>query len=162
VPFDDLSEILDPHLRLPIGGRTYLVPGVNAAIGLRLQALQAVAQQRRLSGSERESLQLGDDDELDLVRDCLGAAYQQMVDDDVPWDWIKHAGMTAFLRWTTGQEAAERFWRSPLGEAPGTPSPGRPRTSTTTAAAPSTRRPASTSGTRSRKKSSAATPRSRA
>lgn len=155
--FADLSEILDPTLRLPIRGKTYVIPPVSAAVGLRLQALRAVITRQKLTGSERESLRLGDNEELDLVRDCLGTAYGEMVADDVPWEHVKHAGMTAYIRWTTGEAAAETFWRSPLGEALGAPSSGRPKTPRTTGAASTTKAPASGSGTRSRRKSSSGT-----
>lgn len=160
--FDDLAATFDPTLRLTIGGKVYRVPPPSAAVGLQLQALQALALLARtgapMRASDRARLALDDDDELDLVVKSLGSAYQDLVDDGVPYPYLVHAGVTAYLYWTVGPEKAETFWRSHQGEAqrppfggPGSPAPVTVAASTRTAAGSGTRTPRPGSGTSARK-----------
>jgi len=147
--FADLADFFDPSLRLPIRGKTYVVPPLPAAAGLRFQALHNIAMARaaRQPLSERDLalLDLDDEAEADLQRTALGGAWQEMVDDGLDWPTIQHAGTTAYVHWTQGRARAEEFWASP-GKAP---APALSPPSTTTAGASTTRAPASTSGTRS-------------
>ncbi|MGW1679394.1 DUF7426 family protein [Saccharopolyspora sp. NPDC002376] len=120
----DLSEVLDPGLSLPISGTTYTVPPPDAETGLRLQRLSdwmMTAAAAVQSGSDAptpgEQL-LSDSEELDLYRDSLGTAYDEMIADAVAWPWLKVAGMTAFTHWTVGAEQAQAIW-----EAGGRPEP---------------------------------------
>lgn len=119
---DDLADTFDPYLELPIRGKTYRVPPPDAATGLQLQALQALALMARtgapMRASDRARLTLDDDDELDLTRKSLGPAFEELVADGVPYPYLVHAGVTAYLFWTVGRERAEEFWRSRSGEAP--------------------------------------------
>lgn len=156
MPMKDLADVFDPDLRLPIRGKTYTVPAPTAEVGLRLAALSAIADATAATDGDTlaaaaEALQLDDGDELDFHKDCLGTAYQQMLDDKLPYAYIEHAAATAFLYWTKGADAGEWYWNAG-GKA--TPSLAAPTPdSDSTAAASTTSTPASTSGTTSRPKS---------
>lgn len=164
--FKDLREFLDPTLRLPIGGKEYVIPAPSASAGLRLEALLALGVAARngveLSKQDKAALRLDDDQEIDLYRDALGTAYDEMVADGVSLPELQHAGATAFIKWTQGEAAAEAFWESG-GKGPAAPATlnraarrALAATSTGTAAATTTKRPARGSGTTSRPKSSRA------
>jgi len=142
--FRDLSEVLDTGLPLPINGKTYVVPPVDAETGLRLQRLAEVATQAAKATEDGESLDaivLDDDTEVDLYRDALGAAYDEMLVDRVPWPALKVAGVTAWLDAAVSREAAEAYWN-----AAGDPE-ALAGNRATRRAARSTRRPDSASGT---------------
>lgn len=114
--YRDLSEVLNPGLPLPIKGTIYRVPPPDAETGLRLQRLSdwmmaaaAAAQSGSDAPTPGDQL-LSDSEELDLYRDSLGTAYDDMIADAVPWPWLKVAGMTAFTHWTVGPDEAEKVW----------------------------------------------------
>ncbi|MEV5537458.1 hypothetical protein AB0L13_11410 [Saccharopolyspora shandongensis] len=111
----DLSEVLDPELLLPIKGKIYRVPPVDAETGLRLQRLAEHAAKLAHAveaGDEPDTEALGDDNELDLYRDALGSAYGEMLADRVPFAWLKIAGITAWLHAAVGAERAEAYWNA--------------------------------------------------
>ena len=111
----DLSEVLDPDLCLPIRGKTYRVPPVDAETGLRLQRLAehtAKIAHAIDNGESPDAEALGDDSELDLYRDALGTAYEEMLADRVPFAWLKVAGITAWLHAAVDAEQAEAYWNS--------------------------------------------------
>lgn len=162
MPLDDLASLFDPDLLLPVGGKTYRVRPPSAAVGLRMQGLQALAVKRaagvQLSAMDEARLRLGDDEEVDLLRDALGAVYDQMITDDVPFPYLQHAGMTAFFHWAVGPKRAEEYWRSREGEARRPLSAAADAKASTSTAAVSTTKPARRgSGTTSHPKSSAGT-----
>jgi hypothetical protein len=143
--FRDLSEVLNAGLSLPINGTTYLVPPVDAETGLKLQRLAEVASQvaqAAESGEPLDEVALDDAAEVDLYRDALGSAYDEMIADRVPWPALKVAGVTAWLDAAVSREAAEAYWN-----AAGDPNQMAGNRETRRAAARSTRRPASASGT---------------
>ncbi|GGM65220.1 hypothetical protein GCM10012275_39730 [Longimycelium tulufanense] len=147
--FRDLSELLDPGLPLPINGKTYVVPPPDAQTGLRLQRLAehaAKVAQAAESGEPLDAVALDDDDEIDLYRDALGSAYDEMLADQVPWPALKIAGITAWLDAAVSRDAAETYWH-----AAGNPERAA-GSRATRAAARSTRRPASASGTTPRRR----------
>lgn len=150
---DDLATLLDPTLRLPIGGKQYVVPAPTARVGLRLEALLAVAVATN-AGTElpdrfKDALQV--DEPVDLVKDALGPAYDEMVDDGLSLPLIRHAGQTAFRHWTSGPAAGAAYWAAAGAAAD---AEGKGSTSTSTAEATSTPPQASTSGTTSHRTSS--------
>lgn len=152
--FRDLSEVLDTGLPLPINGKTYLVPPVDAETGLRLQRLAELATaaaQAVKSGEPLDAIALDDAGEIDLYRDALGTAYDEMVADRVPWPALKLAGVTAWLDAAVGREAAEAYWNA--AGNPEAPAGNR----ATRRAARSTRQPASVSGTTRTRKATAKT-----
>lgn len=111
----DLSEVLDPDLSLPIRGKTYRVPPVDAETGLRLQRLAEHAAKLAHAveaGESPDAEALGEDSELDLYRDALGSAYEEMLGDKVPFAWLKVAGITAWLHAAVGAEQAEAYWNA--------------------------------------------------
>lgn len=153
--YRDLDELLDGGLDLPIGGKLYRVPPVNAETGLRLQRLHdwmfgvAAAVKAHeddpgqdLALPEPAAELLTDAQELDMYRKSLGTAYDEMIDDGVAWPRFKVAGMTAFLHHTQSAEAAERYWN-----AGGRPEASAGNRAGRRAAARSTPPPASASGT---------------
>jgi hypothetical protein len=143
--FRDLSEVLDAGMSLPIKGKTYVVPPVDAETGLRLQRLAEVAAQAAKAvenGEPLDSIVFDDDDEVDLYREALGAAYEEMLADRVSWPALKIAGVTAWLDAAVNRETAEAYWN-----AAGDPEALAGNRTTRRAAARSTRRPASASGT---------------
>lgn len=171
--FGDLSEFLDPTLRLPIDGKEYVVPPADAATGLYCQkflgAIKSLA--KAITGQDVDEDQDEDEDapapnvdadavevlddhqEVELYQRCLGPVYQELLDDGVDWPRIRHAGMTAFWYVAAGEQRAEQFWRGEVGKA-GNRAERRRKTSSSTAAASTTRKRASTSGTSSRRTSS--------
>lgn len=112
---DDLAAFMDPTLRLPIGGREYVVE-CSAWDGLYLH--------RDVFGDP--TLVLGDDAERELILRMLGDTYQRMVDDGIGWPRIAHAGRTALFWFGIGPEAGQRYWESAGGAAPGNPLPPSP------------------------------------
>lgn len=164
--YRDLNEFFDPGLRLPIGGKKYQIPPIDAETGLYCQALvdAGLAEAQGSTPSEADTAKLDDLAERDLYRDLLGPAYDQMIRDGVSWPALQHAAQTALIHFTAGEEAAEEFWLS--GGKPQPRQPGdhkaaggqtRQRSSRSTGAASTTRQRASTSGTTSRSGSSRAT-----
>jgi hypothetical protein len=129
---------------------------VDAETGLRLQRLAELAARAARADETGETLDevgLDDDNEVDLYRDALGSAYEQMVADRVPWPALKVAGITAWLDAAVSREAAEKYWH-----AAGDPEAFAGNRTTRRAAARSTRQPASASGTtRARKTTTAGT-----
>lgn len=145
--FRDLSEVLDAGLPLPYKGKTYLVPAVDAETGLRLQRLTEVAAQAAQAaedGVPLDTVALDDAEEIDLYRDALGTAYDEMLADRVPFDVLKVAAVTVWLNTTVSREAAEAYWN-----AAGAPDPEAlaGNRATRRAGVRSTRRPGSGSGT---------------
>lgn len=155
----DATEVLDLTLDLPIRGKTYRVEPPTAAVGAalmnRLAAGVAVDAGLTLSDEDRAQATVGGDDEDEFARMCLGSAFDEMVVDDLPKPLLDFAVSTAFIAWTMGKDAAVAWWESG-GKVPGAgkrPS-GLPRMETQTprAAATTTPKRASRSGTSAKKK----------
>jgi len=153
--FQDLGDLLDAGLSLPYKGKTYLVPPVDAETGLRFQRLAEVAAQlahAAETGQELEAEVLDDAGEVDLYRDALGPAYEEMLADRVPWPMLKTAAVTAWLDAAVSREAAEAYWN-----AAGAPDPeALAGNRASRRAARSTRQPGSASGTTRTRKATAA------
>ncbi len=160
----DALEVLDLTLRLPVGDRTYVVRPPAAAVGIRLANMLAtglVVDALAASGMEGQDIDTAraglviNDDDHDFARDCLGAAYDEMLADDLPHPVIELAVSTAFLAWTAGKATAEAWWESG-GKAPTLPKrpAGAPPTETPTpqAAATMTKTRVSRNGTKRRKR----------
>ena len=160
----DALEVLDLTLRLPVGDRTYVVRPPAAAVGIRLANMLAtglVVDALAASGMEGQDIDTAraglviNDDDHDFARDCLGAAYDEMTNDGVPYPVVELAISTAFLAWTAGKATAEAWWESG-GKAPTPPTSktaGLPTvTPTPQAAATTTQTRVSRSGTKRRKR----------
>lgn len=105
---------------------------------------------------------LGEEEVMDMKatrawwRDLLTApVFDSMIEDDLEWEWIGHAANVCWFRILQGIDQAERIWERVVasGGAPASPNreARRSSTPTTRAAAPSTRKRASASGTTTRK-----------
>lgn len=129
----DLREFHDPHLYLPIGGKTYKVECPDAARGLELR--------RMLNDPE---IRWTDEEELSELADLLGAtidvnadgdpvykggAWGEMVDDGISWPEIVHAGRTALVHYGQSAALGEIYWETALtGASSGNPLPPMPTT----------------------------------
>ncbi len=152
--FKDLREFFDGSLRLPIDGKTYVIPPISAEDGLWAQALLDVAVKADggAEASEDDVAVLNDDDERNLYERMLGPVYDEMKADKIDWPSIARAGTTAYLFFTVGEEAAQSFWQSgSSGEAQG-PNREQRRSSRTTSSRSgrSTKTAGSRAGTTSR------------
>ncbi len=163
----DALEVLDLTLTLPVGGKTYRVDPPTAAVGAHLANMLArgvfldALVEAGMEGDDiaEAAADLHVDTETpegrDFARDCLGAAYDQMLADGIPQPVMELAIATAFLAWTAGKAAAEAYWDT--GGKPPAPTAtsrtGRPtETRTRPAAASTTRKRGSRSGTKKRKR----------
>lgn len=150
--FADLDEFFDDTLKLPVGGKTYVIASVDAETGLWCQRMLSTAAEvatgSDLSETEVGDLLLDDDQERDLYRRVLGDVYDELVADKVGWERLKHVGTTAFM-WAAGnKQTAEDFWLSG-GEA-GSGEPQRPVPQDHKAPAKKKARPASRAGSTKR------------
>lgn len=143
---NDLRTFLDqPTLTLPVGGKKYTVQPCRADVWLRLQEIARRAEDdptaEATPDTELFKLALGDDLYTKLLPLVTGPE-------------LRHIGTTAYLWQLGNHEFAARFWAS--GGKASTPAPKTPtrtRRATHTGEGTTTRRPASGSGTSTRKKS---------
>lgn len=143
MPFEDLAAFVRPGFDLPVLGRSYYVPPPNARDGAWLQALidgvESVVLTSAIGAANKAVLD--DEQERTAYQIALGDAYQEMADAGVPWPVLKHAGWTAWMFWTRGQAAAERYWQhfgEGLGKAETTESSPGPTSGATPPGDPST------------------------
>lgn len=152
--FEALDELLDEALTLPVPGgdgtvREYRIPSPPAEDGLRIQRLMALAEKVANGADDGNVEVLDDDQEADLLRLCLGEVLEEMRADGVRWAWIKHAGLTAMFWITADADTAQKFWAS--GGDPSRLAPNRAArraSAGSSGGARSTRKRASTSGTK--------------
>lgn len=151
--FEDLFDFFDPRLRLPIGGKEYVIEAPNALHGLELRKLFL-----------DPATEFSDEAEVAESKRLLGSAYTQMVEDGIDWRSIMHAGRTALIHYGQSSSLAEIYWRTGVGDLGGvmppepksepvaTP-PSRARTARKTPAAARTTKPrGSATGTTRRAK----------
>ncbi|WP_171074152.1 DUF7426 family protein [Nonomuraea basaltis] len=146
--FKDLDEFFDPTLKLPVGGKTYVIPPPSGEVGLLCQRLMhaGLAAQTGQDVDEEGLTKLAeavldDDQEKDLYRRILGPVWDELFTDKVLWPKIQHVGQTALIWVAAGLEAAAKHWESgPEGEA-------QAPTRTAASAATSTRARGSATGT---------------
>lgn len=155
--FADAHESLEEPLTLPIRGKDYEIPPVDAADGIRLQEfmadIQSMARKQQAGENvEEDAVKFGAEDSLDELEEIslTKPVRDQMFADGVPLRIVKVAGMTAFY-WQTiqdGGETAKAYWESG-GKAP-KPNRAQRRTATQTrqAAATTTRKQGSRTGTK--------------
>lgn len=116
--FKDLEDVLSPNLDLPIKGKTYSIPSPSVKVGLRAQATVAIAAKVRageeISPEDVASLQLDDAAEAEFTESMLGSdIFQEMIDDDLPWEYVRHAAKTVFMWLVSDRDQAEQVWASP-------------------------------------------------
>ena len=148
MPFEDLAAYVRPGITLPWAGRDYYVPPPNARDGLWLQALMdgtTSAVLTRKLGAANAAV-LNDEQERTIYQLALGPAFDEMEANGVPWPIIKHAGITAWIAWTRGEDAAEKHWVTLMPKRVEEDAEGKDPEPATTAAGsrpvPSTRQPA--------------------
>lgn len=153
--FKDLDDFFDSSLRLPVGGKVYVIASPDHKVGLYVQRIVeavAIIEDGGMPTGEAPKLVLDDGEEVDLYESILGPTFQQMKDDGVPWAKQKMVANTAFIWVAMGDEAAKAFWESggdpKAASRMGNRSQRRATGSTRTGAASTTRKPASTSGTK--------------
>lgn len=142
------DEVQKDQLEFPIGGKTYVVPELSYQSMLTLERAKA-----------GEKTHLDDAPPEETWRIVLGHVWDDMVADDVPGEALMRAGLAALAFFQFGLETAEAIWESgvdpkALTEAMRAAQAGSTQ-SPSTAAASSTRKRASSTGTTSRR----ATPR---
>ncbi len=153
--FEALDNFLDDYLELPVKGRdgqtrVYRIEDPSAEDGIKIERITSLAARLAAGGKAPNAEVLGDDEELDLYRMCLGDEYEPLMR-ELKWAQFKHVALTAMFWVTTDKDTAREYWRT--GQQPGK-APNRAarrqasRGSSASAAANSTRTPGSTSGTR--------------
>lgn len=119
--FQDLAEMLDPFLPLPIRGKTYRIPDPGITVGLRAQATVAIATKIKagetVSADDVAALQLDDAEEIDFTKSMLGPCFDEMQADSLPWEYLRHAAKTVFMWLVQDRDEAAKVWSS-LGNAP--------------------------------------------
>lgn len=115
--FEALEELFDDALELPVKGRdgmvrTYRIPSPSAMDGLKIQHIATLAAKLYQGGEAIDTTVLDDDEELDLVKLCLGPTDDELMADGVDWAWRRHVGLTAMFWVTSGQEIAEKYWKA--------------------------------------------------
>lgn len=112
--FQDLADLLDPFLPLPIRGKTYRIPDPGVKIGLRAQATVAIATKVKagatVSADDIASLQLDDEEEVEFTQSMLGPCFQEMKDDGLPWEYLRHAAKTVFMWLVQDRDEAAKVW----------------------------------------------------
>lgn len=147
--FKDLGDWAElVGLRLPIGGRMYLLPPISAELGPRVQALIDYGIDIALGNDPDGTEVLDDVAERDLYKEVLGPVYDAMQADGVPWSALKHAAMTSIIDATRDREEAERYWER-LGKPEPAKTPVKQPADRKATASRTTK--ASTAGTTSRK-----------
>lgn len=155
----DLRSALNGTLKLPINGTTYEVQPISAAAGLRFQEIMAIAQKSQQAKAAGKDYTPADDDvevlndqaERDMYRDALGDAYDLMIEDGVQFAELKLAALYVTFHAVYGEEFAETYWNAG-GKAPArNRAERRTATRTRTGAASTTKKPASRTGTTTRK-----------
>lgn len=99
----DFTEFAVGPLRLPYKGKLYEIPPVDIATGLLLR--KAVTEQDAKALEE-----LAGTDEEAGYRRILGAAYEEMKADGVPWEFMDRAYLTAVTDHQRGRLIAEVVW----------------------------------------------------
>ena len=163
-------------IELPIGGKTYTLPSVSAAVGVRVtliaerssEVLTIAARNEEArakaaaNGEPEPELEEVPDFEIegvdkieDLNKELLGPVYDKMVADGVPYEALVMAGQVATHDFLYGRAAAEAYWNS--GGDPKAVAETLPAAnvfSQSTGAENTTPTQASTSGTKPRPKKS--------
>lgn len=113
--YADLEDFFDPNLYLKIGGKVYTILAPTGEAGLRLHTMFK-------PGSEQH---FKDDDEIEEYKLLLGAAWDELMADGVPWPSICRAGRTALMHYTLGPTLAELNWITGMVDE-GNPLPAEP------------------------------------
>lgn len=116
----DLREFHDPHLHLPIGGKTYTVKAPNARDGLRLKAYVLSPDSADMTVSGRANIEmiamiLGST--YDPATDTMtGGLWDELIADGIPLDEVYHVANTAIAHFAVGEVFGEFWWENRLGK----------------------------------------------
>lgn len=147
----DLTEYLSPGLKLPVGGKEYVVPDPSYEDGLRLAALVTFG--LRSMGDPNAEIDEETVGQLRGVKDvqrlALGPVLDEMIADGRTGKEIALAGQFAMYAHVLGETAAEAMFETlhgtPEAQVEETPKASSPRGRRTASASPT--RTASTRGT---------------
>lgn len=156
-----LNELFSPGLELTVPDRNgvqreYTIPLASAELGLWCRAITEARHRDDITEDDLPKLE----GKASLEQRVLGTAYDEMMRDGVPDEYVKFAGATSFIWITMGEEQAALYWQA--GGDPKALKQAENREQrraaaraggTSTAEATETRPPASSSGTRSRRNS---------
>lgn len=157
MPLNDLRDSLNESLKLPINGVIYEVQPITADVGLRfIDTLNVTA---KLQDAKNEGKEPSADDieiltdaaEHDMYRDALADSWEVMTEDGLTFAELKTAALFVIMHGVYGEEIAERFWNSGGKELGRNRAERRTATRTRTVAATTTKKPASRTGTTTRK-----------
>lgn len=101
----DLNEIHDPHLYLPIRGKTYKIPAPSRA------------EHQRIKDEVVHNFDLSTEDQYAECEKVLGPALAEMEADDLPNPWIVHAGLTALMHFGISPTFGALQWNGTLDKA---------------------------------------------
>jgi hypothetical protein len=150
--FEDYEKVADP-LILPIAGKKYRIPEIGIADGIKFNLdAEKLAQAVEARKTNPDAPVPAPMDDEAFLRMFLGAAYDEMVANNVPGQAMVRAAMTSLTDFQKGRGMAEIMWAT--GGDPKAVerylTPNRAtRRSTSSGAGKKTPRPASTSGTTS-------------
>ncbi|MFI6606847.1 hypothetical protein [Streptomyces sp. NPDC050507] len=147
--FQVLEEFLGDSLDLPIRCndgqvRTFHIPPCSAEDGMRVETIMETGLRLAAGGAEPDTEVLDDAAEMDLYRIALGSAHDEL-QQHLAWPRFRHVAITSVLWITQGLDTAEQYWNS--GGDPSLMAPNRAARRASSAAASSTPRRGSTSGT---------------
>ncbi|MFI9824410.1 hypothetical protein ACIHFC_28760 [Streptomyces sp. NPDC052013] len=154
--FEALDNFLEDYLELPVKGkdgqtRVYRIEDPSAEDGVRIERITSLAARLAAGGKRPDAPVLDDQEERDLYRMCLGAAYEPLMR-EVGWSAFKHVALTVMFWVVSDKDTAAEFWRT--GQQPGKAGnraarrAQEKRGTSESGEASTTRSPASTSGTR--------------
>lgn len=148
--FKTLDEFLGDSLELPVRCndgelRTFKIPSPPAEDGLKIEKIMTEGLRVAEGGAALDTEVLDDAGELDLYRMALGDAYDEVLA-HLAWPRFRHVAMTAVMWITGGLDLAEQYWNSDGDPKVATAAQNR-AARRSSAAANTTKRPASTSGT---------------
>ncbi|WEV41640.1 hypothetical protein OZX57_06520 [Bifidobacterium sp. ESL0682] len=136
--FKDFKDIAPEPLDLSISGKTYTIPAVSAADGLK--AWQWIRSGKKDDGQPAKV--------EDIAGILLGDVQQQLINDDISWQALNRVYLTVISDFTNGRRSAEAMW-----ETGGDPKAlERLTASARRDEANTTRKPDSTNGTKTSRK----------
>lgn len=95
----EFTEFADGPLSFPYRGKTYTPPEISIPMGIRLNGITN-------NGEE------ADLESIELFKDILGPAYDEMVADGVPLQFMLRAGATVLADFQFGREYAQAMWET--------------------------------------------------
>ena len=118
--FKDYDEVSDKGkgssncLELPFGGQIFTITSPPARVGLRVQAFMQTAVDAAAKVERGEDIDLDDEalqeaEELDLYREVLGAAYEDM-EFSLTIEQLKHAALTTMVWIAFDRDRAVSVW----------------------------------------------------